>query len=93
MSARLALLFIATALLVFTNERGFSHPGGDADIAVALGAFLGLLLLASRTAIPAWAPRAAYAAILLVDGLAAFRIAGALGAALVAAAVVGLFVA
>lgn len=50
-------------------------------------------MVASRTTIPTWAPRAAYAAILLVDGLAAFQIGGVTGAALVGAAVVGLFVA
>lgn len=81
---------MATALFVFTNERGFSHeiPAAEWDIALALAAFLALLLLASRDRLPSWTLRAAYASIALVDGLAAFRIGGAIGAVIVIAAIV-----
>ena len=80
---------LATALFVFTNERGFSHEvaGGEWDIAVALAAFLFLLLLASRAALPGWTAAAALACAIVVEGLAAFRMGGLGGAAIVAALV------
>ncbi len=74
---------------MFTNERGFSHeiPGAEWDIAIALAAFLVLLLLASRASLPRWTSAAAFACALVVDGLEAFRIGGGVGALIVAAVV------
>jgi uncharacterized membrane protein len=79
------VIILATALFVFTNERGFSHeiPDAEWDIAVALAAFLLLLLLAARRRMPPWTAHAALACALVVDGLAAFRMGGLLGALLV----------
>ena len=67
---------LATGLFVFTNETGFSHEGEGFgwDVSVALAAFLILLLTASRTVLPAWTTRVAFACAAVVGGIAAFRV-------------------
>jgi hypothetical protein len=86
---RLALLVLGTALFGFTNERLFSHPIPEArsDMAVALAAFLFLLLVASRTRLPSWSFGAALLCAVVVEALAAFRIGGPAGGLLVALAI------
>jgi len=81
---------LATALLVFTNESGFSHEttGVGWDVAVALAAFFALLLIASRTDVPSWSSRLAFGCAVAADGVAAFRIGGGAGALIVVAAIV-----
>ncbi len=82
---RLALVILATALFVFTNERGFSHEirEGAWDIGIAFAPFLLLLLVAARTTLPSWTRAVAFAAAGVVLGLAALRMGGPLGALLV----------
>ncbi len=54
-------------------------PDAEWDIAIALAAFLFLLLIASRASLPRWTRAAAFTCVLAVDGLAALRIGGAGG--------------
>lgn len=83
---RLALLVLATALLVFAVERQFSHflPGARWDVTVALAAFLALLLIAGRDPLPSRYPLLASVSAILVSGLAGYRMGGFGGLVLVA---------
>ena len=84
---------LATALFVFTNETGFSHEGEGVgwDVTVALTAFLLLLLVASRAALPRWSAPLALISALAASGVAAFRVGNWTGVALTEACVVAIW--